>query len=228
VTIMIPRRSLRPCLRHDEIALPDNAGPFPFASSTVPTIHVHFPPTPNLASTHLTHSPHTYDRAPIMVRPNECALPERGGRMYTPGPEHRTRRKPHTPGPGPNASQPPLLGNFFTARDAAPSAPFPIPALVQDVSSSESDESDMATTPPDMPAQFPHSTPSFKKPTDPNAYAFLPHPHVASRPSFASYQTAPPPDYQRGRERKRPSRRPTTQRQSGFGQDELEGCLGGF
>ena len=63
------------------------ANPLPFSSC--PTIldspHVHFPPTPTLTSTEITHSPFTYDRAPIVVAPNLCALPERGGRTIIGG-----------------------------------------------------------------------------------------------------------------------------------------------
>ena len=44
--------------------------------------HVHFPPTPILTSTALTHSPNVYDRAPIRVSPNSCAMPERGDRTF--------------------------------------------------------------------------------------------------------------------------------------------------
>ncbi|KAG2022402.1 hypothetical protein CC2G_000153 [Coprinopsis cinerea AmutBmut pab1-1] len=57
--------------------------PFPFASSRIlDSPRVHFPPTPTLTTTGLTHAPHVYDRAPILVQPNVCALPERGARMY--------------------------------------------------------------------------------------------------------------------------------------------------
>ncbi|KIY65286.1 hypothetical protein CYLTODRAFT_456447 [Cylindrobasidium torrendii FP15055 ss-10] len=46
--------------------------------------HVHFPPTPAIvSSTEATHSAEAYDRAPITVSPNECALPERNGRVYS-------------------------------------------------------------------------------------------------------------------------------------------------
>ncbi|KDQ31553.1 hypothetical protein PLEOSDRAFT_156213 [Pleurotus ostreatus PC15] len=75
-------------------------GVFPFASCSSANLlyspHVHFPPTPRLiSSTHLAHSPTTYDRAPIVVQPNSCSLPERGGRMcYTP---HSTRRRSSAP-----------------------------------------------------------------------------------------------------------------------------------
>jgi len=46
---------------------------------------VHFPPSPIISKTFVAHSPSTYDRSPIVVVPNSCALPERGcpGRTYT-------------------------------------------------------------------------------------------------------------------------------------------------
>ncbi|KAI5116360.1 hypothetical protein M0805_002396 [Coniferiporia weirii] len=45
---------------------------------------VHFPPHPALACTYTAHSADAYDRSPIAVAPNECALPARGcpGRTY--------------------------------------------------------------------------------------------------------------------------------------------------
>ncbi|OCB92111.1 hypothetical protein A7U60_g544 [Sanghuangporus baumii] len=50
------------------------------------TNKVHFPNHPDaLARTHLAHSPDDYDRSPIRIKPNICALPERGcpGRTYS-------------------------------------------------------------------------------------------------------------------------------------------------
>jgi len=46
---------------------------------------VHFPPSPNISKTFVAHSPSIYDRSPIVVVPNSCALPARGcpGRTYT-------------------------------------------------------------------------------------------------------------------------------------------------
>lgn len=48
---------------------------------------VHFPPHTTIASTHLAYSADAYDRSPISVMPNECALPARGcpGRTYLDG-----------------------------------------------------------------------------------------------------------------------------------------------
>ncbi|TFK69886.1 hypothetical protein BDN72DRAFT_839791 [Pluteus cervinus] len=64
------------------------ANALPFASCSKYQVlyspHVHFPPTPTLTSIEITHSPSVYDRAPIVVAPNACALPERGGRFYKP------------------------------------------------------------------------------------------------------------------------------------------------
>ena len=60
------------------------SNPLPFSScpNIVDSPHVHFPPTPTLTSTEITHSSFIYDRAPIVVTPNVCALPERGGRKF--------------------------------------------------------------------------------------------------------------------------------------------------
>lgn len=46
---------------------------------------VHFPPSPSLTRTFSVHSATVYDRSPIVVAPNSCALPARGcpGRTYT-------------------------------------------------------------------------------------------------------------------------------------------------
>ena len=47
---------------------------------------VHFPNHPDaLTRTHVAHSPEDYDRSPIRIKPNICALPERGcpGRTYS-------------------------------------------------------------------------------------------------------------------------------------------------
>ena len=57
--------------------------PLPFPSSRLPLFdspRVHFPPTPTMTQMEITHSSFTYDRKPIVVLPNACALPERGDR----------------------------------------------------------------------------------------------------------------------------------------------------
>jgi len=86
------------CLKAHHPSPPDS--PFPFStcrdvanilSSAAPALdpHVHFPPSPTIACTYITHSPATYDRAPIAVSQNTCELPERGRRVYHPA------RRPH-------------------------------------------------------------------------------------------------------------------------------------
>ena len=58
--------------------------PFPFAAcpSVEVSPHVHFPPTPTLTSTFITHSSTVYDRTPAEVLPNTCALPGRHEREF--------------------------------------------------------------------------------------------------------------------------------------------------
>jgi len=101
---------------------------------------VHFPPSP-ATCTYSAYSASAYDRSPIVVSPNNCALPERGGRTYTLD-ESQPRR-----------------GITF-ARDFHPralafaSCRSDLPQLIPDLSS-ESDESD------DWSAPQPPSTSSF-------------------------------------------------------------------
>lgn len=71
--------------------------PLPFAClSHIPPLdspHVHFPPTPTLTRTEMTHSRLSYDRKPISVSPNLCALPGRGERTL----DYFHIRQPHKP-----------------------------------------------------------------------------------------------------------------------------------
>ncbi|KAG6330048.1 hypothetical protein ID866_9040, partial [Astraeus odoratus] len=91
--------SPRPILKH-HLDLPQTPEsllePFPFAAcpSLLYNHHVHFPPTPTLTSTFITHSASTYDRTPVVVLPNVCALPGRHERELfidnnPPGTEHK-------------------------------------------------------------------------------------------------------------------------------------------
>jgi len=90
---------------------------------------VHFPPSPIISKTFVAHSPSTYDRSPIVVVPNSCALPERGcpGRTYT---LDRSCRR--------HADEFGGLRSLFGDDQAENLLP---PPLVQDTSSSSSDES---------------------------------------------------------------------------------------
>ncbi|KAF8167184.1 hypothetical protein B0H34DRAFT_4003 [Crassisporium funariophilum] len=72
-------------------ALPMSPQPFPYAASfsihlspPMKSPHVHFPSSPSLVATFVTHSPGSYDRGPIAVSPNPLALPSWGERIYSP------------------------------------------------------------------------------------------------------------------------------------------------
>lgn len=65
---------------------PQQVATDPRASSSSHHHHgsVRFPSSPKLSTVHLTHCAKSYDRSPIIVGPNTCALPERGCRSYAP------------------------------------------------------------------------------------------------------------------------------------------------
>jgi len=91
---------------------------------------VHFPPSP-ATCTYSAYSSAAYDRSPIVVTPNSCALPERGGRTYTLEEQQQHPRRGIS-----------FASDFHPRALAfASSRPAPLPQLIPDVSS-ESDESD--------------------------------------------------------------------------------------
>ncbi|KAF8176275.1 hypothetical protein BJ912DRAFT_700679 [Pholiota molesta] len=110
--------------------------PFPFDAPAV-----HFPPSPALTRTFTAYSATAYDRSPIVVTPNSCALPERGcpGRTYlldeaasaSPAPRCITTGRDYHP----------RALAFASANNAASSSYAPVPPLIPDLSS-ESEESD--------------------------------------------------------------------------------------
>ncbi|KAI4517016.1 hypothetical protein GGG16DRAFT_52113 [Schizophyllum commune] len=141
---------------------PPLSGALPFATYPhgMQTPHVHFPPTPGLASHHTTHSPAQYDRAPIVIEPNACALPERGGRVCSP-PSKKRRTAP-------------AKGSYFHPRAyeaIEPESPSSPPPLILDTSASSSsssssestDESDACMSPP------------VASPKEERRLSFLPH-----------------------------------------------------
>lgn len=116
---------------------------------------VHFPPLPALTCTFSAHSAAVYDRSPIVVTPNNCALPERGcpGRTYTI--EESAAQQPHRGISYARDFHPRALA-FASHRSSSPRSPrtpidstinegppfYPaLPQLIPDLSS-ESDESD--------------------------------------------------------------------------------------
>ena len=73
----------RPILKPPPSPSLTSTSPLPFPSARIPMLDspcVHFPPTPTLAQIEITHSSFIYDRKPILVLPNACALPGRGER----------------------------------------------------------------------------------------------------------------------------------------------------
>lgn len=226
---MQSRRSLRPCLKvygsDQESPAPTSPSPFPFAScSSVLSPRVHFPPSPALASTHFTHSSNQYDRAPIAVSPNVCALPPRNERTYY---------SPESTHP----SQSRVKGSYFHPRayeacerepTDAPAPSFHPPPLVPDVSSSESDESDTpVTTPPDpqllppLPFHLPSTAhPPIREFMEDAKRSFLPHAHAPAQGADKEKRRRSPSRARAGHLR--------TSRRSEFAAPELDGCLGGF
>ena len=112
---------------------------------------VHFPPSP-ATRTFSVDSAAAYDRSPIVVAPNNCALPERGGRIYTLE-ESQPRRgisyardfHPRALAFASSRSGSPGRSIDAMVNERSPVYP-PLPQLIPDLSS-ESDESDGFTGP---------------------------------------------------------------------------------
>ncbi|OSD04979.1 hypothetical protein PYCCODRAFT_1342325, partial [Trametes coccinea BRFM310] len=125
---------------------------------------VRFPPHTALASTLGSAIP--YDRTPIVVTPNRCALPERGcpGRTYipdeSPSLHRKSKRASLSPARGkhlhpsrvPGADRDiPDESNDLTPRQSPRLDHFPalpVPPLIPDLSSESSEESDGIASPP--------------------------------------------------------------------------------
>jgi hypothetical protein len=201
--------------------LPESSfsNPLPFAACSsrviLSTPHVHFPSTPRLALTADTHSPGTYDRAPIAVSPNSCELPERGDRVY----------------PTPVL---PLKGSYFHPRAFEACEAEPVPALLPDLSS-ETDEWEecvspeptspeplvavrMQGTPYPTPIPSTHSQAEFD-----HALSFLPYPPTLKRDPEKRRRS--PPSGARHAERPRRSSERSAFREAGT---DSESCLDGF
>ncbi|KAJ7631627.1 hypothetical protein DFH06DRAFT_698479 [Mycena polygramma] len=195
---------------------PSSSHPLPFAACStrglLSTPHVHFPATPGLALTADAYSPGTYDRAPIAVQPNSCAMPERGGRVYG--------------SPAVSASGALPKGSYFHPRAFEACEPEPVPPLLHDLSSDDSVEEcvspqssspmpgprvavRMQGTPYPTPIPRTHSQEEFDY-----ALSFLPHP--------------PAPVPQRELEKRRKSPRPRSVAFADSTDTDCDGCLGGF
>ncbi|KZT66261.1 hypothetical protein DAEQUDRAFT_740126 [Daedalea quercina L-15889] len=183
---------------------------------------VRFPARPALSKTFSAHSSTQYDRSPIVVQPNSCALPARGcpGRTYTlddaastfsPRQSSCRKRSPSRAGRHlhPRAASALPVAHHADEEDDDPtpraSPHAPLPALVPDLSS-ESDESDGFTSPPnELIVTGAHPPRSGKAGADSlamgfaalhlsesEALAFLPHP--PSSPRMYSSGNAHPPE----------------------------------
>jgi len=64
--------------------LPRTSSYIDYSALPYSRVYVHFPPSPTLTSTHVVDPPRLYDRSPIIVGENSCAMPQRGcpGRTY--------------------------------------------------------------------------------------------------------------------------------------------------
>ncbi|KAI0782403.1 hypothetical protein BC629DRAFT_553987 [Irpex lacteus] len=144
--------------------------PLPFATcARIMSPRVHFPPTPSMvASTHPVHSPQTYDRKPIVISPNYCALPQRGSRkLYSPPADFEVERPERGRGRARQSSDKAehIKGSYFHPRayEACEPEPIPVddsqlspPLLVHDSYTADEYDSDVdssddesVTTPPD-------------------------------------------------------------------------------
>ncbi|CAK5271444.1 unnamed protein product [Mycena citricolor] len=192
VAIHTPRpidTSLLPSQPSSRAMIPSPAHPILKRSPTSPVFGphpqhpptVHFPPSPSLTRIFSVHSSAAYDRSPIVVTPNACALPARGcpGRTYYDG---KPTKKPTAPGPNAHCQ-----GRSFHPR-----------ALTCRTEGQEEEESDPERTPtrtspyialpvqPPIP-QPPTSFPMYTAPASPASYKCLP-----SFP-YAPYPSSQPP-----------------------------------
>jgi len=159
--------SPRPILKRSEAAYQQSTPTpprYPVLHSNSPSHGVHFPPSPILTRTFSAYSPSAYDRSPIVVSPNACALPERGcpGRTYTlDDPASQTSqtawrskvnngRHLHPRAVAAYRDPSPHFDDEAEEEDEGQRTPthtFPaLPSLIPDLSS-ESDESDCFTSP---------------------------------------------------------------------------------
>jgi len=169
-----------------------------YATANDHTPHaVHFPPTPSLTRTFSAHSPSTYDRSPIVVAPNSCALPERGcpGRTYS----------LDEPAPTVPDSSTPSRGHPYGGRDLHPRAMAvnnyrsPIP---QQIDEDEDAERTPTRTFPALPPLIPDLS---SESEESDGFASPPAPYLlppSSRPPH--YGMALPPSYQNNKYPARP------------------------
>ena len=179
---------------------------------------VHFPPSTSLTCTFSAYSAAAYDRSPIVVSPNNCALPERGcpGRTYTL--EESAAQKPHrgisyardfhpralvfasTRSSSPRSTRTPIDATMNDRPTFYPALPQLIPDL-----SSESDESDAFTSGPSASTSIPTfgihglAGPPSKFNSDPytdvDMSRYTPCVDDSNALAFLPYPPSPPPSH---------------------------------
>jgi hypothetical protein len=211
---MTPRPILKPLATMSAVESNTNSQPSSCCQPHTVSPHVHFPPTPAISRTYVTHSASTYDRAPIVVSPNSCELPERDGRLYT----------STSPDVSPKGSY--FHPHAYEACQPEPDLPsrFDVPDLSMSASS-ESEDSDGYGS-PQVVSLIPPSTsyPPIPRTYSPEEFnhvlSFLPH----GKDSMCGLDSEMP------KRSKTPmgkhSARSATP--SAFRDPGLDGCLGGF
>jgi hypothetical protein len=204
---------------------------------------VHFPPSPSLSR---FYSAPVYDRSPVVVSPNACALPERGcpGRTYT-----LDDRNSSACSQAPiNFAPPPRGGHFhprvFSQRPAQ--IPQHCPPLIPDLSS-ESEESDgLSSPPPEIFISSSYPRPTQQLSLDNTVYLTTKLDSVQSPSSADSrwksrrIRTSSVVDVDPGYNDSLPSLQPPpvsprrrckkslSSKNAGFTDPDGDGCLGGF
>lgn len=214
-----------------------------------PPCSVRFPSSPKLSTVHFTHCPSSYDRTPIVVSHNSCALPERGCRDYAAEQQQYWGRSIH----------PSVFGSYRPSDELFTDPGLLPPGLSSDDGSSE--ESDgIASPPPEtiqassdashyrtyVPSQShlhtdPLSHPPIPQYSGPNAntfnpanstsnatdysLSFLPH---APAVSTCSSKKSRDKSGKHHREPRLVATATTSSFCSSWGQSEESSCLGGF
>lgn len=167
----------------------------PVSVSPPATAHaVHFPPSPSLCRTFAAYPPTMYDRTPIVVSKNNCALPERGcpGRTYVLE-EQRLAQEQSDRAKGSSSRS--YHPRAFAHSERA--YPADLPQLVPDMSS-ESDESDGFTPSPQMPTGA-YSYGAHGLPTKYQSYDYTPCDSNSNNGiaalAFLPYPPSPPANY---------------------------------
>ena len=217
--MLSPSKSPRPILKQTSSAL----------GSSMRSARVHFPPSPRLSTFQFTHSPQLYDRSPLVVQPNACALPRRGERVYLAEEYDSTAWEDDI-----IRDSIPLREGYLPPEHPRDTSTYPYPLDYSSSSShTESDESDTPlSTPPDP--TIPGATlmimthpmdvlgPSLsRRRSDSDVLGFLPHPPTPGKPKRP----------------KRASKRASgdkhllfgcTFSEDNFSTPSIEGCFGGF